>query len=166
MKNTRRFLWTIILASGIAAGCGSEGSKPANTQISQNTGNVNQAVNVTDNTGTTTPGNVNPNANAQPALPSAQSGKDPTKDGTIKPYSVAGPDDSEVTTELLDNVVETRTFKKHPQLLKVERTTYVGENKKVIKVFLKGGSVKEVADSKLPEPMKAPAADIVKAIGQ
>lgn len=71
-----------------------------------------------------------------------------------------------MTTELLDNVVETRTFKKHPQLLKIERTTDTKANKKTIRVFLKGGSVKEVEDSKIPEPMKAPAADIMKAIGQ
>lgn len=174
MKYVRSYLCTIVLASGLAFGCGSESSKPANTQHPQNSaGNLNQPANLADGTAPadgSPPVNASPNGNqpvnAQPMAGFPSANKDLTQAGNMKPYSVAAPDDSEVTTELLDNVVETRTFKKHPQLLKVERTTYVSENKKVIKVFLKGGSVKEVADSKLPEPMKAPAADIMKAIGQ
>lgn len=167
MTNGKVYLCTVVLASGLAFSCGGDASKPANTQQPvNNTGNVNQPAKPAEST---MPVNGSqPTNSAAPTSSSAPAGKDPTTRGdTPSGTGVAGLDDSIVNTELIDDVTETRTFKSHPQLQKIVRVTYVNQNnKKVTKVYLKGGAVKDLPESKVADPIKAPAADIMKAIGQ
>ena len=81
------------------------------------------------------------------------------------PRAVAAPDDSEVTAALARDLVKTRTFRSHPTIAKVEEITDgTNINRKTIKVYLKSGSVKEIPDGKIGDPMTVPAATIVAAI--
>ena len=76
----------------------------------------------------------------------------------------AAPDNSEISSTLSENFVQTRTFKDHPQIEKVEMTTLPKENnRKIIKVYLKGGKVKEIPEDKIGDPMAASADNILKA---
>ena len=75
------------------------------------------------------------------------------------------PDNSEVSSVLTNNLVQTRTFKNNPQLLKVEITTIVAENnRKVVKVYLKNGKVKELPEGKISDPLTETADNILKAV--
>lgn len=166
MINGKVYLCTVFLAAGLAISCGGDASKPANSQQPQNnTGNVNQPARPDESTmpvNGAQPGNA-----ARPTTP-APAGKDPTTRGDVPTGTgVEAPDDSVVNTELVDNVTETRTFKNHPQLQKIVRVTFVNENnRRATKIYLKDGAVKEVAESKIGDSMKAPAADIMKALGK
>lgn len=101
---------------------------------------------------------------------SAVNGKAPVKGDMPAPkgFEIGGkegpaPDDSDVKTALGENLVQTRTFRSHAQLDKVERTTAFvnGEPKSTVKVYLKNGQVKDA--SALKDPMAASAAEILKA---
>jgi hypothetical protein len=74
------------------------------------------------------------------------------------------PDNSEITSMLGENFVQTRTFKNNPQLLKVEVTMLSNENnRKVTKVYLKNGKIKEISEGKIADPMTESADNILKA---
>jgi hypothetical protein len=76
------------------------------------------------------------------------------------------PDDSTFnsTMNAKGQFVETRTFKSHPQLAKVERV-FVTPNEKKIFVYLKNGKVIEVADEKLPTFQATVPGTILQAAG-
>jgi hypothetical protein len=64
-----------------------------------------------------------------------------------RPAVQTAPEDSEFTIQLTDVGIETRTFKNHPQLAKVEKRIEPGKD--VIKIHLKNGKVVEVPGDKL-----------------
>nr|MDQ3322742.1 hypothetical protein [Acidobacteriota bacterium] len=77
------------------------------------------------------------------------------------------PDDSQVTTALGENLVQTRVFKNNPRINKIESVTMFtdGQQKKVVKVYLKNGQVRELPESKVKDAMTETASNILKAIG-
>ena len=81
----------------------------------------------------------------------------------LKKSTIPAPENSEFGAVLADMVFERRTFKSHPQLLKVEKTTKGGS--KTIKVFLKDGKVLEIPGEKIEFISKATSASILLAAG-
>lgn len=73
------------------------------------------------------------------------------------------PDDSTFTSILTDVGRETRTFRKHPQLLKVEKVIEIG--KQSIKVYLKDGRVIDLPGEKIPNLSIIPASEILQIAG-
>jgi hypothetical protein len=151
----------------VAAGCGNAASNetntarlPVNQANAANAPNAEQPSAATSNTSVTAV-NAPPGTAPRPAAapPGGQTFELGSKDGPA-------PDDSVVTSALGENFVQTRTFRSHPQLSKVERIAIFegGKPKYVIKVYLKNGQVKEVSPTKLADPLTAPAATILKAI--
>jgi hypothetical protein len=74
------------------------------------------------------------------------------------------PDNSTFTSYLSDAGYEIRTFKSHPQLMKVERKT-TDNGTVTIKVFLKSGKVVELPGTAIPILSSARAVDIMNAAG-
>lgn len=138
---------TILLVTGIILsmlGCGSpEGDKPgnaantptnktANTQAADLNANLAYGVNGNIPAGT----NVLVNANRVQVIP-----KEP------KPMVMTAPEESEYTSELTDVAREVRTFKNHPQLLKVEKT--IKSDSQTVKVYLRNGKVVTISPDKV-----------------
>ncbi|MEZ5428538.1 MAG: hypothetical protein R2747_19995 [Pyrinomonadaceae bacterium] len=75
------------------------------------------------------------------------------------------PDQSEFSTTMnkKGEVLETRTFKDHPQILKIERKTAGKENS--LKVYLKNGKVYDLSEEKVPNFRVAAPQNILIAIG-
>jgi hypothetical protein len=74
------------------------------------------------------------------------------------------PDNSTFTSYLTDAGYEIRTFKNHPQLLKVEKKIS-SDGKQSLKVFLRGGRVIELPGQKINPLSTAPAAHILNMAG-
>ena len=74
------------------------------------------------------------------------------------------PDNSTFTSFLTDAGYEIRTFKNHPQLLKVEKKI-TPDGKQAVKVFLRDGKVVELPGQKIPVLATIPAAQILEAAG-
>jgi len=76
----------------------------------------------------------------------------------------AAPDNSEITNTMnaKGQPLETRTFKNHRVLVKVERTDL---NSRDIKVYLKNGKVVNLPEEMADNFLNAAAADILKAVG-
>lgn len=86
--------------------------------------------------------------------------------GTGEPPRVTprpAPEDSEFTAVLQDAAVETRTFRSHPQLWKVEKRTS-GKNS-TAKVYLRDKRVIDVPGDKLERLATISSADILRAAG-
>lgn len=81
----------------------------------------------------------------------------------VKPYEQPAPENSTYTSSLGTTALEVRTFKKHPQLAKVEKT--IDGKNQTVKVFLKNGKVIDVAPEKLPNIATAGSAAILEAAG-
>lgn len=81
----------------------------------------------------------------------------------LKKSTIPAPEDSEFGAVLADMVFERRTFKSHPRLSKVEKTTKGGN--KTIKVYLKDGKVLEIPGEKIEFISKATSASILQAAG-
>jgi len=77
---------------------------------------------------------------------------------------VVAPDNSEITSTMnaKGQPLETRAFKNHPVLVKIERTDL---NDRDIKVYLKSGKVVILPENKAGGFLTVPASDILKAIG-
>lgn len=104
-----------------------------------------------------------PNAPANMVVPK----EDMTR--TAKPQLVtrAAPDNSDISTTLGENLVETRTFKNNAQIAKIERITEAANNgKKTVKVYLRNGQVRELPDGKVADAMAETAANILKAVAE
>lgn len=78
---------------------------------------------------------------------------------TLRP----APDNSFYSVVLTDAAVETRIFKNHPQLNKVEKRSDGKQSS--IKVFLKDGRVIELPGEKIEALAAAPASSIIEAAG-
>jgi hypothetical protein len=151
----------------VLAGCGSPAANVTNNaRLPNNQGVANaaspadQPSEIASNTSGVT-ANAPPDMAARPvgAPPGGQTFELGAKDGPA-------PDDSVITSALGENFVQTRTFKNHPQLNKVERIAKFENGKPtyLIKVYLKNGQVKDVSAAKLADPLTVPAATILKAI--
>lgn len=77
------------------------------------------------------------------------------------------PDDSEVSSQMTakGQPVETRVFKSHPQLAKIERL-YVTMDQPTMTVYLKNGKKVVVPNGKIGNPLTASADAILNAAGQ
>ena len=82
----------------------------------------------------------------------------------LKPAVAPAPDNSEVAGSMNAKglPIETRTFKNHPVLLKVERTNM---DDREIKVYLKSGKVVSLPENQANVFLTATANDILKAVG-
>ena len=80
------------------------------------------------------------------------------------PGTVAAPDNSTIVSAMNAKglPIETRTFKKHPLLMKIERTDL---NNSDIKVYLKNGKVVNLPENLANDFLTASASDILKAVG-
>ncbi len=166
----------LILFSGFivfALGCGENKSTGANSNansasvVDQNTVVNLNAANGSSNANADFP-NINSGMPATPNIPANVAVKgDPARDVTSQLPGQSAPDNSEVTTALGENLVQTRVFKNHPQINKIESVTTFpdGKEKKTVKVYLKNGQVRELPESKIKDAMTEPAANILKAIG-
>lgn len=158
----------LIAVSSFTFACGSASDSSnlgnsANGNISANAVNAGPAVAASDQ---------DPNANmigvsnrrtiTEDSNAASLSGTPGAKD-IAKPMSLPAPDDSEYSTQLTDVGLEVRTFKKHPLLLKVEKTITPTEQK--VKVFLKDGRVLEVPASKISSMRNDPASVFLAAAG-
>jgi hypothetical protein len=85
--------------------------------------------------------------------------------GKIEAATTAAPDNSEVLSRMnaKGEPVETRVFKKHRVLTKVERTDLNNQN---IKVHLKNGKVVNLPEGTIENFLTASADDILKAVGE
>jgi len=82
-----------------------------------------------------------------------------------KPITQAAPDNSEMQGSMnpQGQPFETRTFKNHPVLLKVERI-YVSLENPVIKVYMRNGKTVDLSKDKIANPMQASAEEIINAV--
>jgi hypothetical protein len=149
---------SVLAAAGCSAASTTNTSSNANTAIA-----VSNAPDPTQNANIAPPANSAiagiPNAPANLALK-----EDPTRNAKIKTMTNPAPDNSEVSVSLGEYPIETRTFKSHPQLAKVERIQDVANKKTIVKVYLKNGQVRELGDGKIQNPMGAAANDILQAL--
>ena len=85
--------------------------------------------------------------------------------GNIGEMTTAAPDNSEISSRMNDKgePVETRVFKNHPVLTKVERTDLDNRN---IKVYLKNGKVFNLPEGKADNFLTASADEILIAVGR
>lgn len=88
----------------------------------------------------------------------------PPIDPNAKRMLANAPDNSVIYTEMNQQgtPIETRIFKNHPQLQKVERT-YSTIERPEIKVYLKNGKIIDVPGDKFDNILNAPAKDIAAA---
>ena len=77
------------------------------------------------------------------------------------------PENSEISTEMNSKgyVLETRTFKDHPVLAKIEKTT-ISPNKTELKVYLKNGKVYDVPEGKIENFRTATIKSILEVVNQ
>lgn len=77
------------------------------------------------------------------------------------------PENSEISTQMNENgyVLETRTFKNHPVLAKIEKTT-ITPKKTELKVYLKDGKVYDVPNGKIEDFRTATTQSILEAINK
>ncbi len=154
-------------------GCGGNGTTVANSNgnsavvINQNTSRNLNAENNPVNANAGFP-NMNSDVPVTPNIPANVAVKDdPTGKMKGQMPTASASDNSEVTTALGENLVQTRVFRNHPQIAKIESVTILGGGgeKKTFKVYLKNGQVRELPEGKVKDAMTEPAANILKAIG-
>lgn len=165
MKRTNFLIISAISLSFAATACSSAPAPATET-------NANTNVVVLQNNSNPIAGNVaapsQPTNSTVPGIPNAPaninlSKEDLTQKAKVQNMANPAPDNSEITIRLDQFPIETRTFKSHPQLAKVERIQDVANKKTVVKVYLKNGQVKELPENTVQNAMAAPAAEIVKA---
>ncbi len=81
----------------------------------------------------------------------------------LKKAARPAPEDSEFAVILTNAAVELRTFKSHPQLLKVEKRSSGGDS--VVRVFLKNGKTVDLPGEKIPQLGTETAARILEIAG-
>ena len=156
----------ILFTSGLVvalAGC----SSPANDAPNANadTGPANTVSNAATNSEMVPYGNnPDPAAFNKSAENIRNVSSQPSNENTDY-HSRNAPDDSEFRTTMnrKGEVLETRTFRSHPQLLKIERKT-VGQEKS-LKVYLKNGKAFVVSEDQIPNFLVAAPGNILLAIG-
>lgn len=92
------------------------------------------------------------------------SGSSMDPEALAKLNSKPAPDNSTFTSYLTDAGYEIRTFKNHPQLLKVEKKIE-SSGKQTLKIFLRNGQVRELPGQRITILSTASAAYILEAAG-
>jgi hypothetical protein len=162
-----RFLLVISLGVCVLLGCSKHSAEKTNTGSNSA---ANNAIVANGNTEVIVPqapladANQNPAANAM-IKPEFQKKLAANSGPAARPFQEGrpAPDDSTFTSTLTDVGRETRTFHKHPQLLKVEKVIEIG--KQSIKVYLRNGSVIDLPGEKIPNLSTIPASEILRMAG-
>ena len=157
---------TILLSfSAVLFACGGN-STGSNSPANSNAANAAQTT-----SSLADPANsANSDANiADPANANIQNSAPPKRVVKVKPEEtpVPAPDDSEITAEnnAQGELVETRIFKNHDMVAKVERTQNASKKDASIKVYLKNGKVYELPAGKIKDVLKESPEEIIKAVG-
>jgi len=175
----------ILALSGmlIMSACSSTSDEPSKSKATSSANTVNSNTVVVTNGTTIAPAQPG-DANAAPAASTDEIGlasngmdarlKAMRKAGEagadVDPAEVAfknarpAPDNSTFTSYLTDSGYEIRTFKNHPQLLKVEKKI-TADGKQSLKIFLRDGKVVELPGQRITILATAPAASILEAAG-
>ncbi len=157
-----------MLMSFWMSACGSvadnsDAGNSSNGSSSVNAVNVGSPVAGSDPNSNTTANDVSNRRTISVDTNTVTSPGSPGGKNLTKPMSLPAPDDSEYTSQLTDVGLEVRTFKKHPQLLKVEKTITPTEQK--VKVYLKDGRVIDVPTAKINSMRTDPASVFLAAAG-
>jgi len=162
MKRKNLLIISALSLSAVATACTTttapaETNANSNVAVLQSNSNpiANAAPAASPATNSAVPGIPNAPANANMAK------GDPTKNAKVQNITNPAPDNSEVSVSLGQFPVETRTFKSHAELAKVERIQDVANKKTIVKVYLRNGQVKELSPNVLGNPMAASAAEIL-----
>jgi hypothetical protein len=106
---------------------------------------------------------------ADQANENIQNSAPPKRVVKVKPEEtpLSAPDDSEITFEnnAQGELVETRIFKNHDMVAKVERTQSAAKKDASIKVYLKNGKVYEIPAGRIKDVLKESPEEIIKAVG-
>ncbi len=145
--NRIAILFTIAICF---AACSSPSSEVKKTELGTAGPNTNSVANLNSNAKMVPREGVDPtgfdsNSSDTPVTNQPRS----NQSSPVGPRSA--PDNSELNTTMRPDgtFAETRTFKDHPQLIKIERVT--SGQKVSLKIYLKNGKVVEVPKEKLPE---------------
>lgn len=167
MKSKHLLLISAVSLASFGTAC-STATAPADSKANVNA-NANVAVVQNDQNPIANMPAPSPVANsAIPGIPNAPANAnitkvDPTKNAKVQTMGNPAPDNSEVTVSLGQYPMQTRTFKSHPQLAKVEMIEDISSKKKSVKVYLRNGQVKELPENAIQNAMQAPAAEIAQA---
>lgn len=160
--------YSILSATLTAFGCG--GAATNDTGANANTATVvnNAAANpIATNAGGIPNQPIQAATNSRiPGIPNAPanlivSKNDPTRSPNVKMDGRPAPNDSEITTSLAQDVVQTRTFKTNKQIAKVE---VIGSDKKTVRVYLRDGKVRDLPDGKIGDALSESPENILKAV--
>ena len=131
-----------------------------------NSGSANEAVNsLAENA------NVDPNANAELANANANIQNIPVKrpppTPKEEPLTRIAPDDSVITAENdpEGDLIETRVFRNHEMLAKVERVLTASRRGGSVRVFLKNGRVYEIPVARLKNALNESPEEIIRTVG-
>ena len=167
----------LILCAVLVVGTGAcSSTSPGSDAVRSDVNRANNPANAATDPGSTNAISESTSPNEPKTLDSVLAAKKAkveamqSSDGTVPdpglPSAVPtrpAPDNSEFSAVLTDVGRETRTFKDHPQLLKVEKLIEV--KKQTIKIYLRNGKVIQLPGEKVPILATAPAADILRAAG-
>ena len=152
----------LLLFTAILFACGGyfSGSNPANSAQSNSPANSLSAENNNINANVEDMANANTNIQNLPI-------KRPTPLPKPEALTRTGPDDSVITAENNEqgDLVETRVFKNHDMLAKVERILTASRREGNIRVFLKNGRVYEFPVGRLKNALNESPEEILKAVG-
>lgn len=151
----------IIAIAAVFSGCGSSPDETPNANVNAPNAGITagQNSNLVPYSNQIDPNAFNGNAN------NLRTVNRPPENTQESFKSRNAPDDSEFKTMMNSKgeVLETRTFRSHPQLLKIERVTIGSEQK--LKVYLKNGRVYDTTEEKIPNFTVAAPQNILIAVG-
>lgn len=155
---------TILFSfSALLVGCGGN-STGSNVTVNSNAANTPQANLAEASNGNGADANAADAANAN-----TQNSAPPKRAVKVKPEEtpLQAPDDSEITLEnnAQGELVETRIFRNHDMVAKVERTQNTAKKDASIKVYLKNGKVYELPAGKIKDVLTESPEEIIKAVG-
>jgi hypothetical protein len=143
---------------------GAVSNSNANAAVAVSTSNANAASNLPDGGGGGGAATGNSNIPGIPNIPGADkpiSKEDPTRGAKVQSVSRPAPDDSQITTSLGQDLIETRTFKNNAQIAKIE---VIGTTSKTVKIYLRNGQVRELPEGKVGDPLSESANNILKVL--
>jgi hypothetical protein len=148
---------TLVACSGFFSASNSSNSNAANAELvaaPDDNANLDIDADLED---------ANANANVVNALPARRPLSTPTPDLLAR----EAPDDSVITAENDPDgdLVETRIFKNHDMVAKVERVLPASRRDGTIRVFLRNGKVYEFPVSRMKNALKDSPDDIVRSVG-
>ena len=171
-----RKIFALIFAVGFFLGCSSQAntSAPKTTSTSKNTNGQNSNAGVSSNLGQ--PANSEVVASDAPTDAPAGNARDrvarkrfidvPSTGPPPPPQMLAAPENSEIATTMNRDgaVIETRVFKDHPQIEKVE-STWLTPKQRNVRIFLKDGRVVETKTDRIDSLRIAPTGLLLEIAG-